>query len=153
VSQQLQVYAVSAPGFSGLNTQDSPTDLSAGYALTAVNCVIDQFGRIGARKGWSALHPSNATLGSADVKAIGELIANDGTSYKVACGSNALFLLNTTGLTLTQLTYGGGASVPTITDSHWSIAALNGCLVLLPARSRASGVRSCSVCYDLPQGV
>ena len=49
MSQALQSVAISAPGFFGLNTQDSPLDLQAGFALVASNCIIDQYGRIGAR--------------------------------------------------------------------------------------------------------
>ena len=56
MSQALQVNTISAPGFFGLNTQDSPMDLAAGFALQATNCVIDQYGRIGARKGWSKVN-------------------------------------------------------------------------------------------------
>ena len=53
MSQTLQTVSISAPGFFGLNTQDSPLDLAAGFALVATNCVIDQYGRIGSRKGWA----------------------------------------------------------------------------------------------------
>ncbi len=45
----LQSYSLSAPGFYGLNTEDSPLDLGAGFALVATNCILDQYGRIGAR--------------------------------------------------------------------------------------------------------
>jgi len=55
MSQALQTASVQAPGFYGLNTQDSPLDLSSGFALEATNCIIDQYGRIGARKGWSRM--------------------------------------------------------------------------------------------------
>ena len=48
--QALQPYAITAPGFYGLNTQDSSLDLASGFALSAVNCVIDQYGRVGSRK-------------------------------------------------------------------------------------------------------
>ena len=49
MSQAIQTFSISAPGFFGLNTQDSPLDLAAGYALVATNCIIDQYGRIGSR--------------------------------------------------------------------------------------------------------
>ena len=50
MSQQIQTFSITAPGFYGLNTQDSSLDLASGFALNAINCVIDQYGRIGARK-------------------------------------------------------------------------------------------------------
>lgn len=125
---KLLTTSIAAPGFYGLNTQDSVVSLESGFATVATNCVIDKFGRIGARKGWSPSHTTNADLGSNSVKSIGELIAADGTSYTIAAGNNKLFRLN--GSTLTMLTYGGGGTAPTITDSNWQMAALNGILYL-----------------------
>ena len=125
---KLLTTTVSAPGFMGLNTQDSSVSLEAGYATVANNCVIDKFGRIGARKGWSTSHATNSDLSDANVKAIGELIDNSGNSYIIAAGNNKLFKL--VGTTLTLLTYGGGGTAPTITDSNWQFAPLNGVLYL-----------------------
>ena len=125
---KLLTTTVSAPGFMGLNTQDSSVSLEAGFATVANNCVIDKFGRIGARKGWLPSHATNADLSTANVKAIGELIDNAGNSYIVAAGNNKLFKL--VGTTLSQLTYGGGGTAPTITNDNWQMAPLNGCLYL-----------------------
>ena len=129
MSQQLQAYSITAPGFYGLNTQDSSLDLASGFALVANNCVIDQYGRVGARKGWSALNAStNADLGTNDIKMVAELVDNAGNSYTILAGNNKLFKYS--GGTITTLTYGGGGTAPTITDSNWQAAALNGYLVL-----------------------
>ena len=128
MTQQILPYAITAPGFYGLNTQDSSLDLASGFALTAINCVIDQYGRIGARKGWSPAHTTSANLGSEDVKAIGELITADGTSWTICAGNNKLFKL--VGSTLTELTYGGGGTAPTITASNWQMASLGGGIYL-----------------------
>ena len=129
MSQQLQAYAITAPGFYGLNTQDSSLDLASGFALVANNCVIDQYGRIGARKGWSALNSStNADLSTNDIKMIAELVANDGTSYTILAGNNKIYKYASG--TITTLTYGGGGTAPTITDSNWQASSLNGYMVL-----------------------
>ncbi len=48
---KLATTSIVAPGFMGLNTQDSSVALESGFATQAMNCVIDKFGRIGARKG------------------------------------------------------------------------------------------------------
>ena len=128
MTQQLLTYAITAPGFYGLNTQDSSLDLATGFALTATNCVIDQYGRIGARKGWTPNHSASGVLGSEDVKSIGELITVDGTSWTICAGNNKLFKL--VGSTLTELTYGGGGTAPTITASNWQMASLGGGLYL-----------------------
>jgi hypothetical protein len=55
---RLQSSTISAPGFLGVNTQESSVDLASGYALEAFNCVIDKFGRIGARRGWQKVNSS-----------------------------------------------------------------------------------------------
>jgi hypothetical protein len=129
MGQQLQAYSITAPGFYGLNTQDSSLDLASGYALVANNCVIDKYGRIGARKGWTKVNTStNSDLSTNDIKMIAELVTNAGVSYVILAGNNRLFVQ--TSATLTTLTYGGGGTAPTITDSHWQAAALNGHLVL-----------------------
>jgi hypothetical protein len=128
MAEQLLAASIGAPGFMGVNTQDSSVSLEAGFATKASNCVIDKFGRIGARKGWAAKHTTNSDLGSADIKAIGELIGNDGTSYIIAAGNGMLFKLS--GSTLTRLTYGGGGSAPTIGTNNWQMAPLNGVLYL-----------------------
>jgi hypothetical protein len=90
--------------------------------------VIDKFGRIGARKGWTTTHSALAALTGYKVKAIGELIDNAGNSYIVAAGHNKLFKL--VGSTLTELNYGGGGTAPTISDDNWQMAPLNGCMYI-----------------------
>ena len=132
MGQPLQAYSISAPGFFGLNTQDSSLDLDKGWALVANNCVIDKYGRIGSRKGWTKVNTStNSDLSTNDIKMIAELVTNAGVSYVILAGNNKLFVQTTT--TLTTLSYGGGGTAPTITDSHWQAAALNGHLVLYQA--------------------
>lgn len=125
MAQAIQTFSISAPGFYGLNTQDSPLDLSAGFALSATNCIIDQYGRIGARKGWSKVNSSSGNLGSNDVTAIHELIGNDGTSTVLFAGNSKLFKLDGSNAVV-ELTYGGGGTAPTISASNWKTATLNG---------------------------
>ena len=128
MAQTIQTFSITAPGFFGLNTQDSSLDLASGFALVANNCVIDKYGRIGARKGWQAKHTTLAALGTADVRMISQLLTEAGIQYTVAAGNNKLFRLN--GSTLSELTYGGGGTAPTITSSNWQSASLNGILYL-----------------------
>jgi hypothetical protein len=128
MAQQIQTFSITAPGFFGLNTQDSSLDLASGFALVANNCVIDKYGRIGARKGWQAKHTTLAALGTADVRMISQLLTEAGIQYTVAAGNNKLFRLN--GSTLSELTYGGGGTAPTISASNWQSASLNGILYL-----------------------
>lgn len=131
MAEQLLTTTIQAPGFMGLNLQDSSVSLENGYATVATNCVIDKFGRIGARKGWSPAHSALAALTGFNVKAIAELIDNSGNSYIVAAGHSKLFKL--VGTTLSELTYGGVGTAPTITDDNWQMAPLNGCLYIYQA--------------------
>ena len=124
MSQTIQTYSISAPGFYGLNTQDSPLDLNAGFALVATNCIIDQYGRIGSRQGWSRVNASSGDLGANDVKVIHELIQADGSLTVLFAGNNKLFKLGASNV-VTELTYGGGGSAPTITASNWQCVSLN----------------------------
>ena len=129
MSEPLVVSSIQAPGFMGANTQDSSVSLESGFATTALNCVIDKFGRIGARKGWTPTHSSAITsLANADVESIGELIGTDGTSYVIFAGNNKLYRI-AAGV-VTQLTYGGGGTAPSITASNWQMAPLSNCLYL-----------------------
>lgn len=125
MSQALQTSSVAAPGFAGLNTQDSPLDLASGFALVATNCVIDQYGRIGSRKGWSRVNSSSGNLGANNIGGIHELVQPDGTLTVLFAGNNKLFKLDGSNAVV-ELTYGGGGTAPTITASNWSCASLNG---------------------------
>ena len=125
MSQAIQTFSISAPGFFGLNTQDSPLDLNQGFALVATNCVIDQYGRVGARKGWSRVNSSSGNLGANNVGVIHELVQTDGTLTILFAGNNKIFKLDGSNAVV-ELTYGGGGSAPTISASNWSCASLNG---------------------------
>ena len=122
--QNIQTYSITAPGFFGLNTQDSSLDLASGFALVANNAVIDKFGRIGARKGWSPQNSASGALGTAVIRTIAEHIDDSGVSFTLAFGNNKLFKLDAGALV--ELTYGGGGTAPTITADNWSVASLGG---------------------------
>jgi hypothetical protein len=124
MGQQINPFALSAPGFWGLNTQDAPVDMDSKFALEATNCVIDKFGRIGSRKGWAKAHAANTDLGSSNIECIGEVVQNDGTRTIVAAGGGFLFKLS--GTSLVTLTYGGGGVAPTISANNWQFICQNG---------------------------
>jgi hypothetical protein len=125
MSQALQTVSISAPGFFGLNTQDSPLDLAAGFALVATNCVIDRYGRVGSRKGWTRVNSSTGALGSNAPAVIHELVQTDGSLTVLFAGNNKLFKLDSSSA-VSELTYGGGGTAPTITANNWACASLNG---------------------------
>lgn len=124
MSQPLRIDTISAPGFYGLNTQDSPLDLSAGFAAIATNCIIDQYGRVGSRKGWTKVNSSSGALGANNVTVLHELLQTDGTLTILFAGNNKLFKLDGSNAVV-ELTYGGGGSAPTITANTWQCISLN----------------------------
>jgi hypothetical protein len=155
MSKALQVSSVSAPGFLGLNTQDPSLEISNGFAGIATNCVIDKFGRVGARQGYQKINTSSGALGANQITVIHELIQTDGTLTVLFFGNGKLFKLGlsvagaiaeyniaeygsngsplaeyTQGVaglgTIVELTYGGGGTAPTFNAGNWQAASLNG---------------------------
>ena len=100
-------------------------DLASGFASIATNAVIDQYGRIGSRKGYSRVNPSSGALGANNVGVMHELVQSDGTLTVLFAGNNKLFKLGAANA-VTELTYGGGGTAPTITANDWQICSLNG---------------------------
>ena len=109
-----------APGFMGLNLQESAVNLNAGFALEAFNCIVDQKGRIGSRRGWTKVNTTS--LGSYDFGCIAEFIDHTDTSYTFGCANNKIYKV--TGATLTEMTYGGVGTAPTITANNWQTATV-----------------------------
>lgn len=116
----LQAVTLAAPGFFGLNTQESGITISSGFALKATNCIIDKFGRIGSRKGWTTV---NDTQFTGDVRAVAEYTKTDGTLEVLYAANNKLFRLEEDG-TSTELTDADGTPI-TITDDDWQIITYN----------------------------
>ena len=110
---------VAAPGFLGLNSEDSPIQMPEGFASIADNAIIDNAGRISSRKGYRTLTADAAALGTASISTIHEARYSDGSIVRFAVGNNKIFTFNTSGV-LTDIT---GAL--TITGDDWQIATLN----------------------------
>ena len=115
MATQLAPLSISAPGFYGLNSQEASVDLPINWSLEATNCVIDKYGRIASRKGWSYVTTSTPT--SANIKVIFEYITKTGTSTILSCANNKIFSGTTT---LVDLSAPG-----TITADNWQIANFN----------------------------
>ena len=61
MAQPLQQVSLSGMGFQGLNTELSPINSTAEFALVADNFVIDEVGRLGAREAFADLYPAMGT--------------------------------------------------------------------------------------------
>lgn len=125
MAKPLKTISVAAPGFYGLNTQESGVTLPPNFAYEATNCVIDKFGRIGARKGWTKVNSDlNAELGSNAIQTIFEVIKEDG-NVVISAGNNKLFTGTGTLTTMAvRNSDNTGDLTYTITDNHWQIAAV-----------------------------
>jgi hypothetical protein len=122
----IQTGTIAAPGFLGLNLQESSIQLSSGFALTAQNCIIDRYGRVGARRGWTFVNTTvNTDLGSANpVEFIFEMVTAGGGDT-ISAGNNKLFTGTTTMTTKTVRTQANTADVSyTITGNNWQASAL-----------------------------
>lgn len=120
MAQQRQNIYIAAPGFKGLNTQDSPVTQDSSFASVAENAVIDKFGRIAARKGIKKITSSATPLGSSTgIEAVFEFCARDGTKTIFSAGNNKIFTGTTT---LSEVTLPGGY---TISANNWKIVSFN----------------------------
>ena len=93
MAQPQQNVTISAPGFAGLNTQDSPLDMDKSFASVANNCVIDRYGRIASRKGFNTL-TTNPEILNGPVTQMYEFVADDGVSYLFACTDDGIYIQN-----------------------------------------------------------
>jgi hypothetical protein len=120
MAQQLQNITVAAPGFAGINTQDSPIGIDPSFASIADNCVIDQLGRIGARKGWEAVSTNGSSvLGSSrGIETMYEFIDNSGDKVVLSAGNAKVFKGTTTLTDITPSSY-------TPTANNWKTVSLN----------------------------
>lgn len=92
MAQQQQNITLSAPGFQGINTEDSPLQQDPGFCLVADNAVVDNFGRIGCRKGFDEFTTAvNVTYTVNAAESSTEIITHrmgngiiSGTSYVIA---------------------------------------------------------------------
>lgn len=120
MAKPLQNISVQAPGFLGLNTQYSSATLDEGFATTAENCIIDQYGRLGARKGWAYSHTPNPAIVLQGGK---EFVEIDGTRSVLAWCETSFYLFN--GTTLTTLTNTSVSTPDPIGPNNYIAASLN----------------------------
>ena len=124
MSKPLQSASIAAPGFFGLNTQESGITLESGFALQANNCVIDKFGRLGARKGWQFLDEVTGV----NLQGIHRFVDIDAQEY-FGVWSNDTFYIYQNG-TLNEAPYNG---TQTLTEGNWQAVTLNDSAYLFQA--------------------
>lgn len=125
MAQKLRNIILGSPGFYGLNTELSPVELPPQYCTVTNNCILDAYGRLGARKGFNTQTDSITALGGEPIKRIFEWNSS-GTSVLLAVGNSKIFRIDTTTTTndtLTELTLPVAYS---ITADDWDFADFNG---------------------------
>lgn len=126
MSGRLLSASIQAPGFQGLNTQDSEVTLESGYATSATNCIIDRFGRLGSRRGWELITTNNGTLDDTDlIKFIYEFKNTDGVYTIISAGGGKLFTGTTTLTEKKVRNWGDTANLSLdTTNDNWQAATL-----------------------------
>ena len=124
MAQPLQSINLVAPGFKGVNTEDSPIGQDFSYADIADNAVIDKRGRIAARKGVDMKTAVSTPLGSDYAVKIHYFYDDAGNDEIFVTGNNKTFKTTQTTNpddTLTDITPGSY----TITADNWKIVNFN----------------------------
>jgi hypothetical protein len=114
--------SLAAPGFFGLNTQEASVNVQQNFALIANNAVIDTYGRVGARKGYTTLSDADA---DDIIYCVHEHINKDGTEQVYFVGGSQIYTMATDGTTASDHTI---ASPPA--DSNWQPLSFNGNMYL-----------------------
>ena len=114
--KQLEALSIVTPGFFGLNTQESGVTLSPNFAEVADNVIIDKYGRLGARKGWTMQTTTgSAQLSGEPIKFMLEHVNADDSLDILSAGNNKVFT-GGVGEVLTDVT----PAAYTITSNNWS---------------------------------
>lgn len=121
----LKNVSIGSPGFLGLNTQDSGINLESGYATVATNCVIDKFGRLGARKGYHLDTTSTPLTSGKEIESLFEFQDIDGSTTILSAG-DAKLLKGTTTQTAVSVFAADETTVVTtsFTGNRWQFASL-----------------------------
>lgn len=118
MAQPLQSIDLIAPGFKGVNTEDSPLAQDPSFADVADNAVIDKRGRIASRKGINVITTTKTVLGSDHIHRIHHFYDESGNEVIFSTGNNKIMTGTTTLVDATPGSY-------TITANNWKIVNFN----------------------------
>lgn len=118
MAQPLNTINLIAPAFKGVNTEDSPIALDASFAEKANNAVIDQRGRIAARKGNNVVTTDKAELGTDYVHQMHYFYDKSGNTKLFSTGNNKILSGTTTLVDETPAAY-------VITENNWKMVNFN----------------------------
>jgi len=118
MAQPLQSINLVAPGFKGVNTEDSPIAQDPSFADVADNAVIDKRGRIAARKGINVITTTKTALGTDYLHRVHQFYDDAGNEEILSTGNNKILKGTTTLTDITPASY-------TITANNWKIVNFN----------------------------
>ena len=118
MAQPLQSINLVAPGFKGVNTEDSPIAQDPSFADVADNAVIDKRGRIAARKGINVITTTKTALGTDYLHRIHQFYDDAGNEEILSAGNNKILKGTTTLTDITPASY-------TISADNWKIVNFN----------------------------
>lgn len=116
--KQLAPLTVAAPGFLGLNTQQSGNVLPAGWATKATNFVYDEVGRLACRNGSQQLNAS-ALTSSPTIRQVHEYVDNSGNTLTILAAGNKIY--KEVSGTMTDIS----GTITTPTADNWQFANFN----------------------------
>jgi len=90
MAQPLQTINLIAPGFKGINTEDSPLAQDPSFAELADNAVIDRRGRVAARKGNDVVTTDKTELGTDRIHRIHRFYDDAGNEKLFSTGNNKI---------------------------------------------------------------
>ena len=88
--QPLNNITLTAPGYFGLNLEDSPVDLPDQYCQKADNAVIDNSGRLAARQALAAFDPTGLTSTEKRVLSLGRVVDGNVVRYIAGVDNNGV---------------------------------------------------------------
>lgn len=124
MAQPLQAINLVAPGFKGVNTEDSPITEDFAFADVADNAVIDKRGRIAARRGVRLYTADRTPLGDGFADKVHFFYDDAGNEEIFVAGNSKIFKATTVTKphdTLVDITPAGY----TIADNNWKIVNFN----------------------------
>jgi hypothetical protein len=127
MAQQQQNISVAAPGFLGVNSQQAPTSLGPEWAYIADNCVIDRYGRVGSRSGYTVLNTSNAYLSSLAVESLIRFYdSTNSVERTLSAGNSKIWEGTTTPVDETPV-------AATVTADNWQMFLFNNDVYMVQA--------------------
>jgi len=118
MAQPLQSINLVAPGFKGINTEDSPLQQDPSFADIADNAVIDKRGRVAARKGNEVITTDKTELGADYVHKMHYFYDDGGNTKLFSVGNNKVLSGTTTLVDETPVGY-------VISGNNWKMVNFN----------------------------